>query len=319
MADLAPPMLKDRVVWIQVTGSANIVFGPRESPPPYLTRPEDKKHTLGVRSGDVTGLTRTPIVGPLQGEAGGGVIERSFDPFPSNPPPTLGHMTTLTPSPHPSPVGILVARLAVGSIQRSKTDDLPPYAIRFRLMAAAALHILVVTFQPVPSQRMVEGRCPIPTLLIMTGSTFAARKLTPVGILTTVTGCTLCAQAQECSVQRSGRPLELPNVLRNNPFRLMTGPALGLRVSATEGVSSRVMEKGLCIEMHHPEIFSEMFFMAATTFFVGKQSVIPLPISDSPGQGFVTAQASITIDARGPQSMTLGALPQTLQVGMSLR
>lgn len=78
------------------------------------------------------------------------------------------------------------------------------------------------------------------------------------------------AEAQECAVQRSGPALEPPDILRNYPFRLVARSAINFLVLTTEGVPRRVMWEKVCIKMHHSEIFSEMFFMATATFFIGK-------------------------------------------------
>jgi len=43
------------------------------------------------------------------------------------------------------------------------------------------------------------------------------------------------------------------------------------------------MWKKTCIKMHHWEIFSEMFFMATATFFLGKQAVVPTTFLDPSG------------------------------------
>ena len=82
-------------------------------------------------------------MGTLQREGRGGMIEEAFNPVPSHPNPTLGHMATVTPSCHATPVGIVMAGTAIGSIQWPKDHNFPSHAIGFLLMAAAACHVLM--------------------------------------------------------------------------------------------------------------------------------------------------------------------------------
>ena len=87
-------------------------------------------------------------------------------------------------------------------------------------------------------------------------------------------------------------------------------------VLPTEGVPRRVMWEKVCIKMHHSEIFSEMFLMATATFFLGKQAVVATTFLDPSGQGRVTGQASFGVCAWSSELMALGAIRQSLQLGM---
>ena len=74
-------------------------------------------------------LTRGLVVGALQREGRGGVIEKIDNPLSSHPVPTLRHMANVTPPGHPIAVGIVMAGTAIGSIQRAKDHFFPPHAI----------------------------------------------------------------------------------------------------------------------------------------------------------------------------------------------
>jgi hypothetical protein len=114
----------------------------------------------------------------------------------------------------------------------------------------------MATLQRIGSPGMIELRGALPSLFIVTARAWLVSELVPMRIVLVMAVRTLCAQPQEGLVQRAPSPFEIQYFPGCDELPPVTGATLGLPVLPPEGVSSRVMTERLCIEMHHPEIFS---------------------------------------------------------------
>jgi hypothetical protein len=103
---------------------------------------------------------------------------------------------------------------------------------------------------------MIELLRALPSLLIVTPRASLISELAPMRIVSVMTDRTLRAQPQEGPVQRASSSFEIQDFPGKNELPPVTGSAVCLPVLPPKGVSRRVMIEGLCIEMHHPEIFS---------------------------------------------------------------
>jgi hypothetical protein len=103
---------------------------------------------------------------------------------------------------------------------------------------------------------MIELDGALPPRFIMTLRAWLVSELVPMRIVFVMAGRTLCAQPQEGLVQGAPSSFEIQYFPGYHELPPVTGAAFGVPMLPPKGVSRRVMGEGLCIEMHHPEIFS---------------------------------------------------------------
>jgi len=236
-------------VRIGMTGAASVIAGPRVGSRTHLPPREDEAQPRLGKARGVAAPTERLGVGALQEETGGAVIEGGFHPVPPDLSPAQGGVASTAGTPHPSPVGILVADAAGRRVQRTISDRLTPSPSRLVLVAKRAFHLLMPTLQQIPCPGMVEFLRPFPILLIVTGGTVPIHELAFMGVITAVATRTIRAQPQVGPFQSASDRLEFPHILENDKVRAMAGPAIGLPMTTQQGVPRRVMGKRFCIKI----------------------------------------------------------------------
>jgi hypothetical protein len=256
VAIIATLLPKDPGVRVGVTGATPFIAGPRVGSGPHFTTPEREVCTGGTGGRIVAALARGSFMGSLQRESCAPVIEGAFHPALSQAAPSFRHMASRARSRQSPPVGILMARSTVRRVHRTIEESLALGAGPPPVMTRPTLDFPMATLQGIGSPGMIKLRSSLPSLFIVTSCASLVSELISMRIVTLMAHRTVCAQAQERPLQGAPSPFEIPYFLGDDELRPVTGPALGLPVFSSEGVAGRVMGEGLCIEMHHPEIFS---------------------------------------------------------------
>ena len=245
----------------------------------------------------VTAPTGCFVVGTDKFKGRSAVVEGGLHTAAPDPHPSRGLMAALTRPLHSPPMGILVARTARPSFNRTVPYERPRPFPPFRLVATLAVHLPVGSFEAESRLGMVEARGSAPLLFVVTRPAVLVRELICVRVIHPMAAPAVGGQPEEGTVEGTRRRLEVPHFGIDHESGLVAGHALRDPVPPTKPESGGVMGEFFRQKMRAFETFSQVFLVAAPTFRFGEGSVISASLPDPLRQGLMTSEAPDRVHA----------------------
>ena len=176
--------------------------------------------------------------------------------------------------------------------------------------------------RPVPPGQGIVGGLVIelcgtlPTILCVTVGTDLTRELGAVGIVLPMTSYARRGQTQVRALQSVMLRPDAPHCSVGDQLRGVTLPTRDLGVVSFEREPNAVVFERRRVQANEREVGPKVLFVACGAVAVSHGRMVPESRLDPRAKQLVTCETQIVRNATFPQTVTLRASPNTLQIGV---